>query len=387
MIALRCLAKRLMKAPDHSYLAGFSPVILSQPCARNKGGTMGFRFWAGSIVALGLTACDEGGEDVKPSERFAELAAAAKPSLASTIAFVSTRDDPAGNPLLTAEIYLMDADGSKPRALTDNAAGDAFPALSPDGKKIVFDSNRLRGPAEAINTSDLFVMKSDGSNQTWLTRGSSGSWSAKRRDIVYHASASGTGVPIRVDPGSATTDSDIFVLNLDDLLELGETPVNITNDPAAVDDDPDWSPVSDQIVFTSHGVSDNHQNSITAEVYVISADGSNRKRLTNNAEEERAPAWSPDGSRILFMCRRGGPDFEMCVMDADGTNQVQLTNNAVPDLGPTWSPDGQKILFHRPVVGGFELFIMDADGTGLVQFTNTPGLNGFPNWGELRVND
>lgn len=49
-------------------------------------------------------------------------------------------------------------------------------------------------------------------------------------------------------------------------------------------------------------------------------------------EEERAPAWLPDGRRIVFSCRRGGLDFEICVMNADGTGQVQLTDNDVPDL-------------------------------------------------------
>src|SRR6188474_3251029 len=78
--------------------------------------------------------------------------------LDSTVAFVSGRDDPAANPLLSAEIYLMNGDGTNPRRITSNADGDGFPALSPDGKKIVFDSNRLRGANDPLNTSDLFVM-------------------------------------------------------------------------------------------------------------------------------------------------------------------------------------------------------------------------------------
>ncbi len=66
-------------------------------------------------------------------------------SLVSTIAFVSTRDNPTNpNPGLAAEIYLMNPDGTDPRRLTDNSDGDGFPCLSPDGKKIVFESNRLR---------------------------------------------------------------------------------------------------------------------------------------------------------------------------------------------------------------------------------------------------
>src|SRR6266516_1741481 len=312
----------------------------------------------------------------------------------STIAFVSTRHDPAAEPtvnpqraLLAAEIYLLNADGTNARRLTENTYYDGFPALSPDGTRIVFDSNRLRTAGEPFNTSDLFVMNTDGTGQTPLTRGSSATWSPDGKSIAFHASASGKGQPIKPDPGAATNDNDIFVLNVDDFLKHGARPKNITNNPAAIDDDPDWSPDGHKIVFTSHAVTDNPVNSATAEIYVIDANGTGTPtRLTNNTEEERAPAWSPDGKRIVFSCRRGGPDFEICVMNADGTGQVQLTDNDVPDLTSSWSPDGRKIVFHRRAGGRgqFQLFLLNADGTGEVQLTFPPGLNAFPNWGEVR---
>jgi TolB protein len=310
----------------------------------------------------------------------------------STIAFVSTRHDPAADPAvdsqrawLAAEIYLMDGDGTRPRRVTNNAHFDCFPALSPDGKRIVFDSNRLRTEADPFNTSHLFVMKADGTGQTLLVRGNSATWSPDGRNIAFHASASGTGRPINALPGAATTDSDIFVLNLDDFLKTGARPKNITNDPAAVDDDPDWSPRGGKIVFTSHAVSDNSDDHVTAEIYATDVYNAGKPtRLTSNAEEERAPSWSPDGRRIVFSCRRGGSDFEICVMNADGTAQMQLTNNTIGDLTPSWSPDGREIVFHRRVGGRgqFQLFVINADGSGEKQLTFRPGLNAFPNWGE-----
>lgn len=306
--------------------------------------------------------------------------------MVSTIAFVSTRDRPSNNPALglalDTEIYLMDGDGMNVRRLTDNAYGDCFPSIAPNGKTIVFDSNRLRTQSEALNTSDLFLMNIDGSNQKYLTRGSSASWSPDSKSVAYHASASGSGKPIALFPGAATNDSDIFVLNV---MKKEAQPKNITKDPSAVDDDADWCPNENKIVFVSKDLKDNPTNAVSAEIYIIDADGKGKRlRLTNNNEEERAPAWSPDGKRVLFLCRRGGPDFEICIINADGTGQEQLTNNSVADLTASWSPDGRKIVVHRPVSRGrFQLWLINADGSGERQLTDTPGLNGFPNWGRI----
>ncbi len=317
-----------------------------------------------------------------------------KTVMTSTIAFVSTRHDPTAN-LFASQIYLMNGDGTNARRITNNKYADNFPTLSPDGSKIVFDSNRLRTEAEPINTSHLFLMNTDGTEQTLLTRGGSPTWSPDGKKIAFHASASGTGVPTKPFPGAVTIDSDLFVMNVNDVLQKAALPKNITNSPEAIDEDPDWSPNGSKIVFTSHLVADDKLDSVTAEIYVIKPDGKGKRtRLTNNSEEERAPQWSPDGKHIAYMCRKGGTDFEICVMNADGTNQVQLTDNALPDLTCSWSPDGKKIVFHRQParetgevrgVAKYQLWTINNDGTGEVKLTDTPGLNGFPDWGEVRL--
>lgn len=336
-----------------------------------------------ATIAL-LVGCSDARAPLAPT---AWRASSSSFDLVSTIACVGTAHDPT-NPNLfqIPEIYLIDGNGTNPRRLTQNDDLDIFASLSPDGKKIVLDSNRLRTEAEPLNTSDLFVMNTDGTEQTWLIRGTSATWSPDGKNIAFHASASGTALPIKPDPGAATFDSDIFLLNVDDALAGIAGRSNLTNSPEAIDDDADWSPDGQQLAFTSHSVNDNHQNSITAEIYTINPNGAGTPlRLTNNVEEERAPSWSPDGARICFMCRRGGPDFEICVMNADGTGQVQLTNNPVPDATPSWSPDGGKIVFHRQAGGTIQLWVMNPDGTEQVQLTAPPGGSGYPNWGELRV--
>jgi TolB protein len=320
--------------------------------------------------------------------------ALAKPSsftLASTIVFSSTRDNPTFQPVMNAgEVYLVNPDGTNLRRLTFNSDGttssaaDGFATISPDGKRIVFVSNRNRAASEPINTSDLFLMKTDGTEQTFLTRGGSPTWSADGKQVAFHRSASGTGLPILPFPDAATSDSDIFVAKVGDLVE-GEQPRNLTNNPAKVDDDPDWSSDGTKIAFTSHDVNEpNPRNAVSAEIYVANAVGSGELRqVTHNGEEERGPAWSPDDTRLAYACRRG-PIFEICVIDADGSNEVQLTSGG--GLTPTWSPDGSQIVFARPTeVSSNQLFVMNADGTGLTQITDVPGINLVANWGELRV--
>jgi len=303
-------------------------------------------------------------------------------ALRSTIAYVSTSHDPSvdnvadpARAALVAEIYLMEGDGTNRRRLTQNDAFDGFPALSSDGARIVFD-----------HASTLFLMNVDGTGQTPLVPGSSATWSPNDQMIAFHASASGKGQPIKIDPGAATSDSDIFVLDVNLFLKNHTLPKNITNTPADIDDDPDWSPNGQKIVFTSHAATDNPINSASAEVYTMNPDGTGKIRLTDNSEEERAPSWSPDGRHILFCCRRGGPDFEICGMNADGTGQRQLTDNATGELTPSWSPDGKQIVFHRRVGerAQFQLFLINSDGTGEKQLTFPPGFNGFPNWGMAR---
>jgi TolB protein len=286
----------------------------------------------------------------------------------STIAFVSTRDEPVDpRPAANWEIWLMNGDGTNPRRLTMNTEegfADFMPSLSPDGKgKIVFDSNRLRVQGEPLNTSDLFLMNHDGTEETFLTRGSSATWSPvgphgkASKNIAFHASASGTRRPIRPDPGAPAFDSDIFVVNVDDLLENGAQPRNITNTDLYIEDDASWSPDGEKVAFTRHPVTDDRQNSVNAGICVMDANGNEDPvcYLTENGEEERGPAWSPDGTQFVYMCRKGDPaipgglipTFEICVINADGTGEVRLTTNNVLDGTPQWSPDGQKILFSR----------------------------------------
>lgn len=352
----------------------------------------------------------------------------------STIVFSSACNDP-NTCLRRAEIFRISTDNhGTPFAdtlmrLTENEigvnglfAGNVLAKLSPHGKWIVFDSNRDRAAAEPINTSDLFWMKADGKDQTRLTRGSSASWSPNGKYLAFHRSASNNvcppaprppgirGCPIRIDPGAATWDSDIFVMRVPDSDDLViEAPINITNTLNYIESDADWSPDGQKILFTRHStVTTNTNNFPDAEICVLDLETPDLGPACylgvgdNNFEEERGPAWSPDGTQIAYMCRRGEPanpppaaqlpTFEICVMTAAGTDQKRLTVNLVLDGTPTWSPDGQKIVFARGATDRAQLWLMNADGTDqtLLEIPAVPSndsltVNLFASWGQLWV--
>jgi len=313
--------------------------------------------------------------------------------LRPALMFVSSRDHLESKTIsdlfLALEIYISDPDGSKPRRLTHNRVSDCYPKLSPDGTRIVFDSGRLRSKNDPDNLSDIFIMNADGSNQTHLVRGSSATWSPDGKYIAYHASASGKGKFNHIFPGAATSDSDIFILNVDEFLKGKAKPRNLTNNSRTVDEDADWSPDGKTIVYTRHGVDEDHENAVTAEIYRSDAGGSGlRVRLTVNGDEERSPSWSPDGRQISFVCKNGTPVFQICVMKADGTGKRAITTKS--GLTHTWMPDGRRIIFHRSMgeaaVGDeFQLFSIDVDGANERQLTTRPGLNGFPSLGVVRT--
>ena len=279
------------------------------------------------------------------------------------IAFVSER---AGN----AEIYVMEADGKNPRRLTNNDFPDTNPSWSPDGRRIIFVSERNKNIAaeeapimigggiivgDMRKRPQIYVMDADGKNQQRLSNEFIAewhpSWSPDGRRIAFTSSGA-----MEVAGGHWR----IYVMDAD-----GGNKQNLSNEG---EDDyyPSWSPDGERIAFVS--IRDGRGN---LDIYVMNADGSNQQRLTENPDHEWEPSWSPDGERIAFTSSRlpdvMPADSDIYVIDADGKNRRKLTKNRSRNTDPSWSPDGKRIVFVSNRDGNYEIYVMNADGARQVR--------------------
>jgi len=269
-------------------------------------------------------------------------------------------------------IEAVDADGSNRRVLfSDPAAGGADNVgaaydWSSDGSQVAFiDSTGYIGEVPTGSSYDVFVMNADGTGRRQLTDDggfdAAPSWSADGARIVYASDRSDPNRPACEMDFSCNV--DIYVVNVN-----GNGQMQLTTEPAR-DWQPDWS--SDgRIAFVSDR--DFPGEPFAGEVYVMNGDGTGVTRITTTTEGASQPRWSPDGTRIAFILKEGN-SFSLYVMDADGANTQRLAGNLTvghsvePDLFDdfAWSPDGTMIAF----VGGGDtpntLFVVGADGSGL----------------------
>jgi TolB protein len=219
------------------------------------------------------------------------------------------------------DIYYMDADGSNITRLTTHPDGDVNPAWSPDGSMIAFNSNRS-GTSQIWRTN---VTDGDGTN-TWgynltqLTQDTS-----HNRVHNFHA-WSPNGLWLAFEADRDRDDPEIYLANAVD----GTNQQRLTF-TRALDEVPEWSTDSNQIIFSSdmHG----EPQSGNYDIYIMDIDGSNQKRLTITDEQASNPSMSPDGSKIAYDLSKGR-DSEIYIMDVDGSNPKKLGKGS----NPSWSP-------------------------------------------------
>lgn len=183
-------------------------------------------------------------------------------------------------------------------------------------------------------------------------------------------------------------DSDIWTMS-----PIGSNLVNLTADFEASDQLANWRADGRKIVFMSDRETPSNptlpiMEGPDFEIFVMNADGSNQTQITFNELDDEAPAWSPNGKRIVFQrdfdTVRGQVDYDILRMRANGAHERNLTNSpGVQDFGPDWSPDGRRIAFSGEGDGDAEIYTMRPNGSGVRQLTFNSGptqFDGDPNW-------
>ena len=236
-------------------------------------------------------------------------------------------------------IWIANADGTDAHKIIDVAM---WPALSPDGKQIVY--NRLKD-------TGIYIANADGANARKLSalpEACCAQWSADGKRLVYFqgnlnfraerfiytvtADVIGTGMtntglegfnPVWSPDGTKIVYANcqgqcgLFVTDL-----ATKATVALTKDDGA---NPHWSPDSKRIVYQA-----NDDNGYR-QVIVVNTDGTGRKQLTNGKGNDGQPVFSADGNFIFWRSDQSGKNWGIFVMRVDGTNPRLVIPNAPPD--------------------------------------------------------
>lgn len=263
-------------------------------------------------------------------------------SLLGQILFISNRTSeppkPTSGPVTPGsqgyELWAMNPDGSDQRPLTSDGAGNAQPSLSPDGTRIAW----------IVGDSAVWVMNADGSDAAALTDRSGyrmfPRWSPDGSRIAYIR----TG-----DPG------DIVVMNADG------SGAQVLSTPAVDEYSASWSPDGSRLAVNVSGADPGllvMNVATTAQEWIRQGTSS-------------GPAWSPDGSIILF-----SDGNQLHTIAPDGTGVRQLSSGPGQHLQGAWSRDGRTIAFDyfsQQPGADHEIYLMNADGSRSRNITNAPG--------------
>ncbi len=270
------------------------------------------------------------------------------------------------------EHQVFSADGTMiptaPKVGSENA-DDYSPAVSPNGRQVVFASYRLKN-------AELFLLEIKSGQITQLTQTPQINeympvFSPSGRQIAFVTErkvSNQARLTVQLS-GSTPSNATISIMDLD-----GKNRRRITTN-RAVERSPTFSPDGQTIIFEAVEQSSRGKDQEPdLEIFSISIDGQNKRQLTNNQIDDGSPSFSPDGRKILFVSHFDN-NYDIFVMSVNGTNLQQLTHTTSGDYQPCFSPDGQQIVYVSNRNNDYELFIMDKDGQNQRPLTNSVGVN------------
>jgi dipeptidyl aminopeptidase/acylaminoacyl peptidase len=262
------------------------------------------------------------------------------------------------------------------------------PQISPDGRQVVYTRTRTDKRTDR-RSSEIWIMNADGSRKRFLTEGSSPLWSPDGMRIAFTASGEPRG-------------SQIFIRWMDDegatsqITRLDESPSSITWSPdgtriafnARVPDRQSWnigmpSPppgatwtaapkVVERANYRRDGMG--YVDGYYTHIFVVSADGGAVRQLTDGDWNHSSPTWMPDGREILFSGLRVEEaelqwrHSEIYSVDVTSREIRQLTDRRGQDSGPVPSPDGRTIAYlgddwHPDTFRYRKIYLMNRDGS------------------------
>lgn len=284
-----------------------------------------------------------------------------------------------GNDTGVNNIWVINLDGTGAQMLAPITAigGDSFgPTWSPDNSNILFSSSRALDGSDGANnngTANIWVMNADGSNPQPLTQITAASadsnqaqWSPDGNQIVYASNRALNGA----DQANLNNTTNIWVMNADgsNAIPLSELTVDMADNF-----DPQWSPDGLRIAFESSRALDPSINGLningTRNIWVVDSDGENAMALTDLTADNADsfdPQWAPDGLDVVFHSRRDlDPNNDAAntnltsniwIVGSDGNDPEPLTKNTADgadSFRPSYSPDGFFVTYDsRADLGG-----------------------------------
>jgi WD40-like Beta Propeller Repeat len=255
------------------------------------------------------------------------------------------------------EIFVANPDGTRRRQLTSGQS-DGGEMFSHDGTRIAYQTEA------ADLSSTVMVMDPDGGHPIaiadHLAQVGDIAWSPDSRRVAFSARIAGSsGFRIYIaavdHPGAVQVGGpDVFGL------------------------DPSWSPDGRTIAFKRVDGLDQADYPV-GTLWLIDVGGSTVHRLgrtpPGGSNSYLNTAWSPDGKRLAFLAPGVGGNFDVYVIDADGTGERDISNSPVDEYWPSWSPDGTRIAYPTMNLTGFNqgtAVVVDPDGSHRVEFAGTP---------------
>jgi len=295
-----------------------------------------------------------------------------------------TSDDPLRDP---REIHLRHV-----KQLTYGGQ-NAEAYFSHDGKRLTFQTTRA-----PYSCDQIFIMNSDGSDQHLVSTGRGKTTCSyfypDGKHILYSSThLSSAECPPRLDYSKGYVWGVYSAFQIFYATDGGKIVKQLTNGPG-YNAEATLSADGSKTVFTSSRDGD-------LEIYTMNPDGSGVRRLTHQVGYDGGPFFSPDGEWIVYRAHHPTTadevaryksllaeglvepmQMDLYVMRADGSGQREITNLGGASFAPSFFPDSHRIIFasnyQHPGTSEFELYAVNRNGSKLEPITFIGGFNAFP---------